>query len=77
MIDRTPTTAQVRYAFAGHNFDGANGASFDRWLASVQAHAWVEGMRDGHAMYCPSDDARQPCPTNCVIGNPYDSEERS
>ena len=37
MSDYTPTTEEVRDAYAGHDFDYAiAGAQFDRWLAEVE-----------------------------------------
>ena len=52
MTDWTPTTPTVRIVFGegmaahGQTPDQAH-ASFDRWLASVQAEAWEHGHNSG------------------------------
>lgn len=52
MSDYTPTTEEVRDAYAGHDFDYAiAGAQFDRWLAEVERaaaeKAWTDGWNEG------------------------------
>lgn len=40
----TPTTEEVRDAYAGHDFDSAIAtAEFDRWLNVEKAKAWEKG----------------------------------
>lgn len=52
MSDYTPTTGQVRSAFANRAYTNAGVdeflAQFDRWLAGVKADAWDEGRRFGY-----------------------------
>ena len=52
MSDYTPTTEEVRDAFAEIKEDDFVGwfkaeAGFDRWLAEVKAQAWQEGYKQG------------------------------
>ena len=59
MSECTPTTEEIREAFASRFWDdysvyqpteedlGEERANFDRWLAGVQAEAWKEGYVAG------------------------------
>lgn len=80
MSDYTPTTADVRGAYATHQGARYRGrkyldlrsAEFDRWLEQVRAEAWDEG-HESAALRIPEGvwhDVAAPHP-----GNPYRQEQ--
>lgn len=83
MSDYTPTTEEVRDAFAIRKWDNfqrnypnshdkterdAERERFDRWLAQVKAEAWIEGY-----YACHQDYQRKSGPM--LTPNPYREEE--